>query len=83
MRAIREAVESLRGFDPRVVVVTSRSDRAFSVGADLKERAGMTADDLISCRPIFVAAHRSLLNVGVPFLQPSTALRWEEVSNWP
>lgn len=40
---LREAIESLR-FDAavRAVVVTGSGDKAFSAGADLKERAGMT-----------------------------------------
>ncbi|MBO9539862.1 enoyl-CoA hydratase [bacterium] len=40
---LREAIEALR-FDPevRVVLITGEGDKAFSAGADLKERAGMT-----------------------------------------
>lgn len=40
---LREAIEALR-FDPevRVVLITGAGDKAFSAGADLKERAGMT-----------------------------------------
>ncbi|HEY9900467.1 MAG TPA: enoyl-CoA hydratase [Pantanalinema sp.] len=40
---LREAIEALR-FDPevRVVIVTGSGEKAFSAGADLKERAGMT-----------------------------------------
>lgn len=40
---LREAIEEAR-FDPhvRVIVITGAGDKAFSAGADLKERAGMT-----------------------------------------
>lgn len=65
---LRRAVQSVRELRPSVVVVTSRCDRAFSVGADLKERAGMTAGDLIACRPDFLAAYRSLLELPVPVI---------------
>ena len=66
VRALRKAVRSAYALRPAAVVVTSRCDRAFSVGADLKERSGMTPDDLIACRPDFIAAYRSLLELPVP-----------------
>ena len=54
--------------DPQlsVVIVTSASDKAFCVGADLKERAGFDDDDLRAQRPVFVAAFGGLLNLAVP-----------------
>ena len=54
--------------DPQlsVVIITSASDRAFCVGADLKERAGFDDDDLRAQRPVFVAAFGGLLNLAVP-----------------
>lgn len=66
VQALRGAVRAACELRPTVVVVTSRCDRAFSVGADLKERSGMTPDDLIACRPDFIAAYRSLLELPVP-----------------
>ncbi len=66
VQALRGAVRSACELRPTAVVVTSRCDRAFSVGADLKERSGMTPDALIACRPDFVAAYRSLLELPVP-----------------
>jgi enoyl-CoA hydratase/carnithine racemase len=68
VRAIRIAVSEARDRHPRVLLVTSRCDRAFSVGADLKERARMSAEDLIACRPDFLAAYRSLLELPFPVL---------------
>jgi enoyl-CoA hydratase/carnithine racemase len=54
--------------DPQlsVVIVTSTSDRAFCVGADLKERQGFDDDDLRAQRPVFVAAFGGLFNLAVP-----------------
>ena len=54
--------------DPQlsVVIITSASDRAFCVGADLKERAGFDDDDLRAQRPVFVAAFGGLLDLAVP-----------------
>ena len=54
--------------DPQlsVLIITSASDRAFCVGADLKERAGFNDDDLRAQRPVFVAAFGGLLNLAVP-----------------
>ena len=64
--AIEEAVVAAVALNPSVLVVSSACDKAFSVGADLKERARMTAQDLLDCRPQFLAAYRSLLDVAVP-----------------
>ena len=54
--------------DPQlsVVIITSTSDRAFCVGADLKERRRFDDDDLRAQRPVFVAAFGGLLNLAVP-----------------
>jgi enoyl-CoA hydratase/carnithine racemase len=54
--------------DPQlsVVIIASASDRAFCVGADLKERAGFDDDDLRAQRPVFVAAFGGLLSLAVP-----------------
>ena len=66
VREIYESVARARDLDPVVLVVTSRCERAFSVGADLKERAAMSAADLIDCRADFEAAYRSLLELPFP-----------------
>lgn len=42
--------------DTRVVLLTSALERAFCVGADLKERAGMTEVELLGQRPVLTAA---------------------------
>ena len=82
VRAIHAAVAAARALDRRVVVVTSRCERAFSVGADLKERARMSADELIACRPEFRSAYRSLLDLPFPQFAQSAASRSEEGSSW-
>ena len=63
--------------DPQlsVVVITSASDRAFCVGADLKERAGFDDDDLRAQRPVFVAAFGGLLNLAVPTITADRRIR--------
>jgi enoyl-CoA hydratase/carnithine racemase len=66
VKAIRVAVGNARDRHPTVLLVTSRCDNAFSVGADLKERARMSAEDLVACRPDFLAAYRSLLELPFP-----------------
>ncbi len=47
LRALGEQMAALR-FDAsvRVVIITGSGDRAFSAGADLKERAGMAAEEV-------------------------------------
>jgi enoyl-CoA hydratase/carnithine racemase len=50
----------------RVVVLLSRSDRAFCVGADLKERNGFTDDDLLAQRPVFRRLFGSIIDLPVP-----------------
>jgi enoyl-CoA hydratase/carnithine racemase len=66
--ALVEAAERVVAAGASVVVVTSRSPKAFSVGADLKERSAMTAAELIDCRPRFRAAYRALLDLPMPVL---------------
>ncbi len=53
----------------RAVVLSSAVSRAFCVGADLKERAGMTDEQILAQRPRFRAAFGALL--GLP--QPAVA----------
>ncbi|TWD17337.1 enoyl-CoA hydratase/isomerase family protein [Marihabitans asiaticum] len=50
----------------RAVVVTSSSEKAFCVGADLKERNGLTDDQLREQRPGNRRAYRALLELPVP-----------------
>ena len=54
--------------DPEVrcVVLRSSQDRAFCVGADLKERNAFTDADLVQQRPVARAAYRGVLDLPVP-----------------
>lgn len=66
-RAIADATTQLAA-DPsvRAVVVSSSAERAFSVGADLKERNSFTDDDLRRQRSIARAAYNGVLDLPVP-----------------
>ncbi len=50
----------------RVVVLTAAGERAFCVGADLKERAAMTDAQVMAQRPVFRAAFGALLALPQP-----------------
>jgi enoyl-CoA hydratase/carnithine racemase len=50
----------------RAVVLASAVPRAFCVGADLKERAGLRDDELRAQRPTTRGAYRSVLDLPVP-----------------
>ena len=50
----------------RAVVVTSSHEKAFCVGADLKERNGFSDDDLRAQRPGNRLAYRALHDLPVP-----------------
>src|SRR6476660_9458042 len=50
----------------RCVVLTSSHEKAFCVGADLKERNSFTDDDLRAQRPVARAAYRGVLDLPVP-----------------
>ena len=52
--------------DVRAVVLSSSSERAFCVGADLKERNRFTDADLLAQRPVAAAAYRGVLDLPVP-----------------
>src|SRR4029077_20616336 len=56
------------GADPQVraVVLSAAGDRAFCVGADLKERAAMSDSDFMAQRPVFRAAFGGVLNLPQP-----------------
>ncbi len=59
---------SALGADPavRVVVVSGEGERAFCVGADLKERAAMSDEQIMAQRPAFRAAFGALLALPQP-----------------
>ncbi|WP_445527066.1 enoyl-CoA hydratase/isomerase family protein [Streptomyces cyslabdanicus] len=52
--------------DARVVVLTSSHERAFCVGADLKERNSFSDADLMRQRPVARAAYTGVLELPVP-----------------
>jgi enoyl-CoA hydratase/carnithine racemase len=54
--------------DLRAVVLTAVGDRAFCVGADLKERAAMSDAQLLAQRPVFRAAFGALLDLPQPVI---------------
>jgi enoyl-CoA hydratase/carnithine racemase len=59
---------SALGADPavRVVVLTGEGERAFCVGADLKERATMSDEQIMAQRPAFRTAFGALLALPQP-----------------
>lgn len=66
-RAIGDACAELAADEGiRAVVLSSAVDRAFSVGADLKERARFSNDDLREQRPITRRAYGGVLNLPMP-----------------
>lgn len=52
--------------DARVVVVTSSHERAFCVGADLKERNSFSDADLMKQRPVARGAYTGVLELPMP-----------------
>ncbi|HEU5429706.1 MAG TPA: enoyl-CoA hydratase-related protein [Actinocrinis sp.] len=50
----------------RAVVLSAAGERAFCVGADLKERNGFTDADLLAQRPVFRRAFGSIIDLPVP-----------------
>jgi enoyl-CoA hydratase/carnithine racemase len=52
--------------DVRVTVLTSTHDRAFCVGADLKERNSFSDADLLRQRPVTRAAYTGVLDLPMP-----------------
>ncbi len=66
-RRIGEATAALLADrDVRVVVLTSTSERAFCVGADLKERNSFSDADLVRQRPHARACYTGVLELPVP-----------------
>ncbi|HET6860244.1 MAG TPA: enoyl-CoA hydratase-related protein [Streptomyces sp.] len=66
-RSIAAACTALAA-DPavRVTVVTSSSERAFCVGADLKERNSFTDAELVRQRPVARGAYTGVLDLPMP-----------------
>jgi len=66
-RELIEATAAAAASDEvRVVLLTAAGDRAFSVGADLKERNAMSDDDLRAQREVFRAAFGGVLRLPQP-----------------
>ncbi|MEV6025588.1 enoyl-CoA hydratase-related protein [Streptomyces sp. NPDC052036] len=66
-RSITAACEHLAADrDARVTVLTSTHERAFCVGADLKERNSFTDADLVRQRPVARAAYTGVLELPMP-----------------
>ena len=66
-RAIAAATEQVARDDTvHCVVLTSSHDRAFCVGADLKERNAFTDADLMEQRPVARAAYGGVLALPMP-----------------
>jgi enoyl-CoA hydratase/carnithine racemase len=66
-RGLTEACAALAADqDVRAVVLTSTHERAFCVGADLKERNSLTDAELVRQRPVTRAAYTSVLELPMP-----------------
>ncbi|GGR70164.1 enoyl-CoA hydratase [Streptomyces aureoverticillatus] len=66
-RSIGEACAALaEDRDVRVVVLSSTHERAFCVGADLKERNSFTDAELVRQRPVARAAYTGVLDLPMP-----------------
>ncbi|GAA3374781.1 enoyl-CoA hydratase-related protein [Streptomyces sannanensis] len=66
-RSIAAACDALGADrDARVTVVTSSNERAFCVGADLKERNSFTDAELVRQRPTARAAYTGVLELPMP-----------------
>ncbi|MFJ2415248.1 enoyl-CoA hydratase/isomerase family protein [Streptomyces brevispora] len=66
-RSIAAACAALAAdLDARVTVLTSSHERAFCVGADLKERNSFTDADLVRQRPTARAAYTGVLELPMP-----------------
>jgi enoyl-CoA hydratase/carnithine racemase len=66
-RAIANAAAELAADDGvRAVVLSSSAEKAFCVGADLKERNKLSDDELRRQRPVSRAAYRGVLDLPMP-----------------
>jgi enoyl-CoA hydratase/carnithine racemase len=69
VRRLGDAATRLAADDQvSVVIISSALDRAFCVGADLKERRGVANDDLLRQREVFQEAFAALRGVAVPMI---------------
>jgi len=69
VRRLGEAAGQLAADDQvSVVIISSALDKAFCVGADLKERRGLDNDDLRRQRPVFQEAFGALRALPVPVI---------------
>jgi enoyl-CoA hydratase/carnithine racemase len=69
VRRLGDAATQLAGdVQVSVVIISSALERAFCVGADLKERRGVTNDDLLRQRGVFREAFAALRAVPVPMI---------------
>ncbi len=67
--AIRDATQQLAGDDTvRCVVLTSSHEKAFCVGADLKERNTLTDAELVQQRPLARSAYGGVLALPMPVI---------------
>src|SRR4029453_6625276 len=70
VRRLGEAAVQLAADDQvSVVIISSALDKAFCVGADLKERRGLDNDDLRRQRPVFQEAFGALRGLPVPVIE--------------
>jgi enoyl-CoA hydratase/carnithine racemase len=68
-RALAVACAEVAGADDvRVAILSSAVPRSFCVGADLKERAGFSDDDLLDQRQVTVGAYMGVLALPMPVL---------------
>jgi enoyl-CoA hydratase/carnithine racemase len=67
-RLARACAEIAADSQVRAVLLTAAGQRAFCVGADLKERAAMSDAELIAQRPVFRAAFGAVLALPQPVI---------------
>jgi len=68
LRDLREVVREVRESRPQLVVLTSACERAFSVGADLRERGAMSAQQVLDVLPEMLSGYRSILSLECPVI---------------
>src|SRR6266568_6006962 len=67
-RLARVCAEIAADLQVRAVVLAASGERAFCVGADLKERAAMTDAEFLAQRPVFRAAFGAVLALPQPVI---------------
>jgi enoyl-CoA hydratase/carnithine racemase len=68
VRLAQVGAEIAADLQVRAVVLAAAGERAFCVGADLKERAAMSDAELIAQRPVFRAAFGAVLGLPQPVI---------------